>query len=70
MFNENTSQWDKTITIRKYGDTVWGLPSKEIIQYMRDVFLVILMGFGDFFVLKIVVLFLMRGWSHIFMIKG
>jgi hypothetical protein len=38
MFNENTSQWDKTITIRKYGDTVWGLPSKEIIQYMRDVF--------------------------------
>jgi hypothetical protein len=35
---ENTSQWDKTITIRKYGDTVWGLPSKEIIQYMRDVF--------------------------------
>jgi hypothetical protein len=38
MFNENTSQWDKTITIRKYGDTIWGLPSKEIIQYMRDVF--------------------------------
>ncbi|VVH62287.1 hypothetical protein BSPWISOX_452, partial [uncultured Gammaproteobacteria bacterium] len=33
-----TSQWNKTITIRKYGDTVWGLPSKEIIQYMRDVF--------------------------------
>jgi hypothetical protein len=30
----------------------------------------ILMGFGGFFVLKIVVLFLMRGWSHIFTIKG
>jgi hypothetical protein len=28
------------------------------------------MGFGGFFVLKIVVLFLMRGWSHIFTIKG
>ncbi|CAC9490659.1 hypothetical protein [uncultured Gammaproteobacteria bacterium] len=38
MFNENTSQWDKTVAIRKYGDTIWGLPSKEIIQYMRDVF--------------------------------
>ena len=29
MFNENTSQWDKTITIRKYGDTVWGYPVKK-----------------------------------------
>ncbi|VVH60689.1 hypothetical protein BAZOLSSOX_2128 [uncultured Gammaproteobacteria bacterium] len=38
MFNESTNQWDKTVTIRKYGDTIWGLPSKEIIQYMRDVF--------------------------------
>jgi hypothetical protein len=27
-------------------------------------------GFGGFFVLKIVVLFLMRGWSYIFTIKG
>jgi hypothetical protein len=27
-------------------------------------------SFGGFFVLKIVVLFLMRGWSHIFTIKG
>jgi hypothetical protein len=26
------------------------------------------MGFGGFFILKIVVLFLMRGWSHIFTI--
>jgi ABC-type phosphate transport system permease subunit len=26
--------------------------------------------FGGFFVLKIVVLFLMRGWSYIFTIKG
>jgi hypothetical protein len=32
--------------------------------------LVILMGFGGFFVLKIVVLFLMRGWGYIFTIKG
>jgi hypothetical protein len=28
------------------------------------------MSFGGFFVLKIVVLFLMRGWSHIFPIVG
>jgi hypothetical protein len=27
-------------------------------------------SFGGFFVLKIVALFLMRGWSHIFTIKG
>ncbi|VVM28212.1 hypothetical protein BSPWISOXPB_7081 [uncultured Gammaproteobacteria bacterium] len=27
-------------------------------------------GFWWFFVLKIVVLFLMRGWSHVFTIKG
>jgi hypothetical protein len=32
--------------------------------------LVVLMSFGGFFVLKIVVLFLMRGWSHVFTIKG
>jgi hypothetical protein len=29
-----------------------------------------IMGFGGFFVLKIVVLFLMRGWGYIFTIKG
>jgi hypothetical protein len=23
---------------RLHSDTIWGLPSKEIIQYMRDVF--------------------------------
>jgi hypothetical protein len=32
--------------------------------------LVVLMSFGGFFVLKIVVLFLMRGWGYIFTIKG
>jgi hypothetical protein len=25
MFNESTNQWDKTVTIRKYGDTIWDI---------------------------------------------
>jgi hypothetical protein len=39
-------------------------------KILKSWHLVILMGFGGFFVLKIVVLFLMRGWGYIFTIKG
>jgi hypothetical protein len=40
MFNESTNQWDKTVTIRKYGDTIWGLPSKEKDSYSESCYFI------------------------------